>query len=230
MPGEVAGTPANLRDHVRRPLRPPGADLHPPAGQGAYQRRRPGRGAGRNPYRPARCRRRAHRGPSFLRRHPPAGQHRGPVQEPDAGPAGDPGGARRAGQRARGRDAQAQLRQPPADRRADGGPPGLGQDDELGQVGQMVEAAGPEPHAGRGGPPASGRRRTAPGAGRPNRRDGLLGADRPRPLRAGRSRGGPAARPGHLHHRHGRAAHHRHRPHAADRGHRARRPSRTTRS
>ena len=58
----------------------------------------------------------------------------------------------------------------PPDRRADGRPAGLGQDDQLGQAGPLVQAAGPQPAAGRRRPAAPGRRRAAAHARPPDRR------------------------------------------------------------
>ena len=108
------------------------------------------------------------------------------------------------------------LRVETTDGRAHGGPPGIGQDDQLGEARPLVEAAGPQPAPRRRRPAAPGGRRAAARARRPDRRDRLLGADRSRPLREGRGGRSAAARQRHLHHRHRGPAHHRRRAHGAD--------------
>ena len=77
-----------------------------------------------------------------------------------------------------GETSAAHLRVEAADRRAHGRPAGLGQDHRVGQARPLVQGAGPQPAARRRRPPAPGRRRAAAHARPPDRRAGLLRADR----------------------------------------------------
>ena len=84
----------------------------------------------------------------------------------EPGPAGHQDRPRGAHRDPRRRDDQDHLRLQAADRRADGRPPGLRQDHQRRQARPLVQAAGPQPAAGRRRPPAPGRRRAAPHARR----------------------------------------------------------------
>ncbi len=87
--------------------------------------------------------------------------------------------------RARRRDAQDHLRLEAADRRADGRPAGLGQDDRVGQAGPLVQGAGPQPAPRRRRPPAPGRGRAAAHARPSDRRAGVLASRATRSLSSG---------------------------------------------
>ena len=236
-PAAGSGGPApmasvtNLRPHVRRPVRPPRADLDPPAGQGAHQRGRPRRGAQGDPHRAARGRRRAERRPPLLRRHPAAGQHRGALQEPHPGPAGHPGRARGAGQRPRRRDAQAHATRPA--RRPSSSWPAC-----RARARPPTRPSSPCGGSSRGATrcwsaPTSSARPPSSSCASSASRPGVTVFSEPTDpvaLRRGGPRGGPAARQGHLHHRHGGPPHHRRRADGADPGHLGGDRSPTTRS
>ncbi len=113
------------------------------------------------------------------RADPRAVPRRRPREEPHAGAAGHQDRQRGARHRARRRDAPHHLRVEAADRRAHGRPSGLGQDHHLGQARPLVQGAGSQPDPRRSRPAAPGRRRAAPHARPPDRRAGLLRADRP---------------------------------------------------
>ena len=107
---------------------------------------------------------------------------------------------------------------------------GSGKTTTVGQAGPLVEAAGPQSTAGRGRPPAPGRRGAAAGARRPGGVTVFSEPTDPVAVAAGRPRGGPPAGPRRVHHRHGRPPGHRRRADgrgAADLGGRR---ARTTRS
>ena len=88
----------------------------------------------------------------------------------DPEPADHQDRQRRAHRDARRRDAEDHLRQPSADRGADGRPAGLRQDDQLGQVGPLVQEPGSPAAARRRRPAAPRRRRAAAHARSPDRR------------------------------------------------------------
>ncbi len=88
----------------------------------------------------------------------------------------------------------------------DGRSAGLGQDHRVGQVGAVVQVAGPQPAVGRSRPAASRRRRAAAHARPPGRRAGLLRPGRSGAHRVPGRRGGQAARTRRRDRRHRRPA------------------------
>ena len=94
------------------------------------------------------------------------------------GPAGDQDRAVRADRQPRRRTAQDHPRPETAHSRADGRPPGHGQDHQLRQTGPLVPTSRPQPDARGRRPAASRRGGTAPHAGRSSRGAGLQRTDR----------------------------------------------------
>ena len=111
---------------------------------------------------------------NFVGARPRAVPRRGALRGAEPRPAGRQDRQRGAHRHPRRRDDPHHLQRQAAHRRADGRPPGLGQDHQLGQAGPLVQEPGPPPAARRRRPPAAGGGRAAPHPRPPDRGPGLL--------------------------------------------------------
>ena len=177
--------PDSLRGDVRLIVFPPRRRHQEDPRQGSADRRRRRRRPERDPHGAARGRRERRGRAQRDRSHPRAGRRR------QAQPGARPGSANRQDrqQRAHGaagrRDAEDHLRQPAADRGADGRPAGLGQDHQRGEVGPVVQEPGPPAADGRCRPAAPRGRRAAAHPRSADRRAGVQRAGRPGQHRRG---------------------------------------------